>query len=90
MLKKPTPDADPRMKGAWALVLQAQETQPLILEAVATKVMDRWVVDVLGSAPFTVRVKSLDDIDAVASQRLRSHRSRLDQTRVRVHVYWYR
>lgn len=74
--------------------LQSHETEqvavePLVVEAVATKVLDRWVVDVLGRDPVRVRVSSLADVDAsVNGMRHRRHGTAGGP--VHVHVYWYR
>jgi hypothetical protein len=70
-------------------LLQVQEAEPIEVEAVATKVIDRWVVDVIGPDPVTVRVMSLDEVDAAVNQARRTRRGGRTAREVRVHVRWY-
>jgi hypothetical protein len=77
---------------AISMALQLDEVAPTQVEAIATKVMDRWVVEVLGNRPLTVRVRSLADLDAAVDDVRRSRR-RPGANRpvpVRVHVQCYR
>jgi hypothetical protein len=53
------------------------------VEAVATKVVDRWVIRVAVEPHVSVRVRSLEDVDAAVTHSLRRG------TETRVHIYWY-
>jgi hypothetical protein len=62
----------------------ADEPDSVTIEAIATKVADRWVIDVPGPPQASVSVESLDDVDAAVNHALGNSLPAV------VHIYCYR
>ena len=67
-----------------------QETVPVMVEAVATRVGDRWVIDVREPRRLSVRVEKLEDVDAAVLTALARRQVDVTGSVVDVHIYWYR